>query len=318
MAKNGTSVSIKAKNLKVFYGDFCALSIADLNLSGKMIAVVGHNGSGKSTLIKTILELLPTKSGNILTTLKDSDTNFVLKPEEHMAYSPENGSVFSDVRVESYIKLWCRVKHNSGKYYLREGRKYIELLDIEPLFKKLGRELSKGQRRRLQTAIAFLTDPRLFLFDEPFDGLDVHQANFLASILQDEVNNRAMVISSHRMEIVERLADDIVVLHNGSVLAHGSVDQICVDLCKHTLTVSKKNGSLNEAIAKLKSAFPTALINQIGTTLTATGPELDESSLGSFLTELGINDFNITITKPSLVDAMNYHLSSLSDKKLYT
>lgn len=220
-------VSLEAHDLSVRYTDLVALEIPELVARGQIIAVLGHNGAGKSTLIKALLGLLIPHSGALQ--LRDA-TGMILRPEEHMAFCPENGAVFADISVESYLRLWCRIKHDDPRYYMKTGAAYVERLSISQLLTKKGRELSKGQRRRVQTALGFMSDPHLFLFDEPFDGLDVQRTNDLMEIVEEERANRAFLISSHRMDVMERLADLVIVLRSGSVASVGSVSQVCVDL----------------------------------------------------------------------------------------
>lgn len=218
--------TIEAKGLSVAYDSTVALRCEQLVLSGNIIGLIGHNGAGKSTFIKSILKLLPPTSGS----LKVYDDNGPLLPEEHMAFCPETGSVFNDISVESYVKLWCRLKHQDPNYYRKEGREISDLLALEPLLPKLGRELSKGQRRRVQTAIGFLTKPKLFLFDEPFDGLDVLRTRELAEIINNQSEQTNFIISSHRMDVMERLVDMLVVLRAGEFVATGPVQEVCKKL----------------------------------------------------------------------------------------
>jgi len=220
-------VILEAKNLSVRYSELVALNFPNLQAEGSVIALLGHNGAGKSTLIKSILGLLDPHSGSFL--VRDVDGR-QLQPERDMAFCPETGAVFADIAVERYLQLWCRIKHGDARYYLRAGSSYVERLSIAELLKKKGRELSKGQRRRVQTALGFMINPRLFLFDEPFDGLDVQRTNDLMEIVEEERTKRAFLISSHRMDVMERLADVVVVLQRGEVACTGSVHDVCQTL----------------------------------------------------------------------------------------
>jgi ABC-2 type transport system ATP-binding protein len=222
-----TSVSIHAHNLVVRYSDLVALDIPRLECSGRVIALLGHNGAGKSTLLKTILGLLEPLSGQVSFTKSDGS---ILKPERDMAFCPENGAIFADISVERYLECWCRITRDDARYYRNAGSKYVELLSIEELLTKKGRELSKGQRRRVQTALGFMGDPSLFLFDEPFDGLDVQRTNDLMEIVEQERSQRSFIISSHRMDVMERLADMVIVLQHGAVACSGSVSEVCIAL----------------------------------------------------------------------------------------
>ena len=305
-------IQIQANDLKLAYGKVPALNISSLKASGKIIAVIGHNGSGKSTMIKAILQLIIPRRGNLQVSTILNKQTLRLIPEQHMAFAQENGGVFADIGVESYLKLWCRIKHRDANYYKKHGSHFLEKLDIYPLLKKLGRELSKGQRRRVQAAIGFLTHPKLFLFDEPFDGLDIGQSTQLAEVMQEESHNMAMIISSHRMEVVERLADLIIVLRRGEVFAVGSVEEICTLLCGNCVSVSKTPGEQLELLSLLpliRREFYTCLVNQIGNQLTVTGADASEQSLEQFFQRRRLHGLRLNTIKPSLVDAMHYHLN---------
>jgi ABC-type multidrug transport system ATPase subunit len=221
------SVRVEATDLVVRYSQLQALDIQRLGASGTVLALLGHNGAGKSTLIKTILGLLEPQRGSVRVVGADGS---LLVAEHDMAFCPETGAVFADISVEHYLALWCRIKHGDGSYYRREGSRYVERLAVAPLLLKKGRELSKGQRRRVQTAIGFMSDPRLFLFDEPFDGLDVQRTNELMEIVNEERHTRCFLISSHRMDVMERVADDVIVLQEGRLRCEGPLRDVCAEL----------------------------------------------------------------------------------------
>jgi ABC-2 type transport system ATP-binding protein len=306
---------IRANNLRVSYGKVVALEIPEFSLKGRIIAIIGHNGSGKSTMLKTILKLLVPRSGSIETFSIHGDTKTLLVPEKHMAFSPENGAIFEDMPVESYIKLWCRIKQHDGDYYRGKGSHYLERLNVAPLLSKLGRELSKGQRRRVQVAVGFLTSPQLFLFDEPFDGLDIVQSNELTNVMLDESRKMSMIVSSHRMEVIERLADIVVVLHEGRVYAAGTVDEVCKTLGGNSVLISEPQNQqipLEIVLQMLKKEFISCLINQIGSQLLVTGNNVSVEALRTFFLKQHLQGIKLNPARPSLVDAMRYYLNKLN------
>lgn len=303
------TVGLQAENLRIRYTDVLALECAAATIEGNVIAVIGHNGAGKSTFIKTVLGLLTPSSGALFAYKANGDgAKERLIPEKHMAFCPETGSVFNDITVESYLRLWCRFKQRDPNFYRKEGASYLDLLQLTPLLKKLGRELSKGQRRRVQTAIGFLTRPRLFLFDEPFDGLDVLKTHELTAIIEEHQGKMAFVISSHRMDVVERLADKVLVLKEGKFVSYGTVPDVSTQLGGTTLTIHSFRHSPEAIKEFLKNRYPSAICNLLGRQITLTAQSLELERVQRELAEAGYDDPSIETVCPSLVDAMNLHL----------
>ena len=310
-ATQGSRITVQAESLVVGYRELIALRAKEIEFSGNVIAIVGHNGAGKSTLMKLILDLLPPREGNITISENRAQASKILRPDRHMAFCPEEGAVFADITVESYIKLWCRVKQQSPNYYKKAGSRYIELLNLSPLLGRLGRELSKGQRRRVQTAIGFLAEPRLFLVDEPFDGLDVQKTSELAEIVERESEHMSFLISSHRMDVVERIADTVVVLQHGRFVAHGSVDEVCKKLCPTSVLVEYVEDP-HATAQHIRDTFQGCLVTTIGSSLRILGNGYSEADLARLLSQHGIPSTLYHHSTADLVDAMNFHLRDIS------
>lgn len=314
MKESTVKTTLSAKSLQVDYNSLTALSIPELSLTGNTIAIIGHNGAGKSTLIKTVLQLLQPSSGSLISNVVAGEKSHLLIPEKHMAFCPESGSVFADIKVEAYIQLWCRIKCGNRNYYKKEGSEVIEALSLPPLLKRLGRELSKGQRRRVQTAIGFLTRPLLFLFDEPFCGLDVQKTRELKDYIEKRSSETSYLIASHRMEVVERLADKVIVLSRGRIRAAGTPEEVARDLCQQSIRIRGLQ-DLPRTVEQLNGLINGALITRFGSELFLSGKEVSEEKTAGVLQELGLYNESLFIesVEPTLVDALNYHLKDVEN-----
>ncbi len=310
-------LKVSIRDLRVSYSKHVALDLKNIEFSGNTFALIGHNGAGKSTFIKTALGLLVPSTGSIGLRYFDGGGDDVdMIPKEHMAFCPESGAVFSDISVESYIKLWCRFKKNDGKFYLKEGAKYVEILELEPLMGRLGRELSKGQRRRVLTAIGFLVEPKCFLIDEPFDGLDVQRTHELAQIIREHSRRMTFIVSSHRMDVMERIADYALVLKEGEFVANGPVEAVSRQLSGGTFLIELmyRDGQplvpFGQIEAILLAELPTVVLNRFSGGLAITGHDLSQDLIQSTLAKAELNGSLAAIREasPSLVDAMTYHL----------
>lgn len=308
MSTTRMKVEFNYKDLKINYGERVALESANLSISGNVIAVIGHNGAGKSTLLKTLLGLTPFQASSSTARYYDGNTSGELTPSLNMAFCPEYGAVFEDIDVESYIKFWCRVKCFDSKYYCKEGSHFIDSLRISPLLGRLGRELSKGERRRVQTAIGFLTKPKAFIFDEPFCGLDIHQSQIFEDVIRNNLDKTALMISSHRMDVVERLADSILVLSQGRVIASGDKSSVALQLCSNAYTI--QNACEQKSLVNiLKSNFQECYAYEHGSSISVIGNNINHEQLATFVASFDRNGARVMPIDVRLGDALGYLLN---------
>lgn len=218
-------VNINSKDLTVSYDQFIALDSINFSLTGEVFSLVGHNGSGKSTLIKTILDLVNINAGYIQ--ISDSNGKVVLPSQ--MIFAPETGSVFRDISIKDYFKLWYDIRNFDYIANKDHIDQIFDRLEINNLMHKNGRELSKGQKRRVQAALGFIFRPALFLMDEPFDGLDISQTEILLDLIRMHKSDIAYLISTHRMEIVQEISDQIIILKEKKLLYAGDLKLLCAN-----------------------------------------------------------------------------------------
>ena len=154
-----------------------------------------------------------------------------------------------------------------------------------------------------------MSNPLLFFFDEPFDGLDVRQASHLAEIMMEASTSMGLVVSSHQMSVVERLADKVIVLKDGAIHACGGIEEVSRELAQTTwcLKVSSEELAFELCIGS-KNAFPDCLIHQQNRRVYFTGSSVSKAELSSWCYELGVPNFELEENAPSLTDAIGYHL----------
>ncbi|HIF50151.1 MAG TPA: ABC transporter ATP-binding protein [Thiotrichaceae bacterium] len=220
-----TTTALKIEHLNQDYGNDSILS--DINLSvnqGEYIGLVGVNGAGKTTLIKSVLDFISIKSGNIEIFSKshretESRQSLSFLPEKFLPPYYLTGKDFL-----SYMTELNRVE-------LKESdiAEIFKVLDLElSALKKSVRHYSKGMAQKLGLASCFLSQRPMLLFDEPMSGLDPKARAYLKRhLVKLKETGKTLFFSTHLLADVESLCDRIVVLHNGKICFNGSPSECC-------------------------------------------------------------------------------------------
>ncbi len=209
------------------YGEVVALDNISLDIEdGKITALLGPNGSGKTTLFKITLGVLRPDSGKIYI----DDLDVVENPIEArriIGYSPEDITLFESLTPLEMFNFISKVYGLRDKQYEKQLQLYITLFNLNSYMNKLCGELSHGNRRKVSLVSALLHDPKVLLLDEPFTGLDPEAGRILKEILKKNASeNKVVMFSTHILEIAEAVADYIIIINNGRVVAEGSPDEL--------------------------------------------------------------------------------------------
>jgi ABC-2 type transport system ATP-binding protein len=196
---------------------------------GRMTGFVGGNGAGKTTTMRVILGVLSADSGSV--TL--DGTPLDAERRARFGYMPEERGLYPKMRVAEQIVYLGRLH---GMSTAQAQKNTDELLDRLGLGERKGdtvESLSLGNQQRAQIAAALVHDPEVLVLDEPFSGLDPIAVEVVLNVLKDFASTGAPVIfSSHQLDIVERLCDDLVVIADGEIRASGSREGLRAE---HTL-----------------------------------------------------------------------------------
>lgn len=215
-------------------------AVNDVNLTvpaGQMRAVIGPNGAGKSTFFNLLTGYIPCNSGRILFRGKDVTgmpphslcrlglgRTFQINSIFASATVLENAQVALFAHRRRIWNMWAA----ADKLFVREAEALLATLGLEDRAGKLGSELSYGDRRRLEVALALACEPQLLLLDEPTAGMSIADKPGMVELIRKVSRERGVtvVLIEHDMDVVFSVADEITVLHQGAVVAQGTPQEI--------------------------------------------------------------------------------------------
>ena len=244
--------AILVKNLNKYYDNgFKALSNINLEIKkGEIFALLGPNGAGKSTLINIICGINKKKDGEISVFGHDIEKNY------KMARS-KIGLVPQEIATDSFEKVIDTLKFSRGLFNKKSSTEYLEkVLKSLELFKKRNqqiRTLSGGMKRRVMIAKAMSHEPNILFLDEPTAGVDVELRQSLWKNLYDlKKNGVTIFLTTHYIEEAERLADRVVIIHQGEILMVEKKDKILEKLGdkRVIITINKTSKNLKNILIK--------------------------------------------------------------------
>jgi ABC superfamily ATP binding cassette transporter, ABC protein len=208
--------------------------LKNLNFSineGEIVCLLGNNGAGKTTLINCILRMIQADSGSILLDGRDI---FTYKNKEY--FSKVNALLESSVNVYDYLTGWQNIEYFSGLLNIDSGNEkiktYISLFELEEAIHEAVGTYSRGMRQKLALLIALMSSPKLLLLDEPTLGLDIQSKLSVIQILNTIIKTEkiAVLLTSHQMDVVQKLQSRILILKDGVVHEFDKTDYEDKDL----------------------------------------------------------------------------------------
>lgn len=217
-------MSISVKNLSKHYDNQKAVdSISFEAKPGRILGFLGPNGAGKSTTMRMLTGYLESTSGYAEISNKNILTQ-AIEAKKHIGYLPENTPLYTDMYVKEFL-------HFVGQTYELENLaqrvdEVIKIVGLTPeQHKKIGM-LSKGYRQRVGLAQAIIHNPAVLILDEPTSGLDPNQLVDIRALIKELGKNKTVVISTHIMQEVEAICDDIIIINKGKIVANDTLEGI--------------------------------------------------------------------------------------------
>jgi ABC-2 type transport system ATP-binding protein len=222
-----TIPAIETTALTRRFGDFTAVQDVNLTVAGgQFFGFLGPNGAGKSTTIKMLTGLLAPTSGSIRILGEDLAGNSA-EIKRQIGVVPEGMALFGRLTADEYLRFVGRMYGLDRATTLQRTQELLEFMQLADEHKKLVADFSHGMQKKLALAAAVIHGPKVLFLDEPFEGVDAVAAGTLKSMLQRMIARGATVfLTSHVLEIVERLCSHVAIIHRGQLVAQGSLEEL--------------------------------------------------------------------------------------------
>ncbi len=215
---------IEARGIAKSYQDHKALKSLDLNIKeGSVFGLLGPNGAGKTTFIRILNQIIAPDAGEVL--VKGEPLNS--KHISQIGYLPEERGLYPKMKIGEQLVYLARLKGLSREEARERVKKWLDRFELRDRSQKKVEELSKGLAQKVQFIASVIHEPELLILDEPFTGFDpVNTEHIKAEIQRLNKEGATIIFSTHRMESVEELCEDIVLINHGEKLLNGNLNTI--------------------------------------------------------------------------------------------
>ncbi|MBR5057358.1 MAG: ABC transporter ATP-binding protein [Clostridiales bacterium] len=245
---------IKVDGLVKRYKELIAVDNFSMSVNeGEILGLLGPNGSGKSTTINCILSLLEFDKGTITIMGKEmSPKAYDLKSQ--IGVVPQEVSVFEELTVYENIDFFCGLYIKDKDERKKKVQEAIDFVGLNEFKKFRPKKLSGGLKRRLNIACGIAHNPKIIFFDEPTVAVDPQSRNKILEGIEELREKGATIIyTSHYMEEVEQLADRVIIIDKGQLIAEGSVDKLKSMIKKSEMIKISVKGITDEDLEKIKN-----------------------------------------------------------------
>lgn len=244
--------ALVAKGVTKRYANHTALDQVDITVPERSIfGLLGPNGAGKTTLIRIINQIINADSGEIVIFGQKLSPNHV----GLIGYLPEERGLYKKMKVGEQLIYFAQLKGLSRSEAIKKIKIWLEKFEIKDWWNKKVEDLSKGMAQKVQFVSTVMHEPKLIILDEPFSGFDPVNAQLITQeILDLKQKGCTIIFSTHRMETVEDLCDDILLINKSKKILEGTKKQVKAQFKTNTFTIEHKGSfSLNDGQYELIS-----------------------------------------------------------------
>lgn len=250
---------VEVSGVSKCYGDLIALSGANFSISsGQVVGLLGPNGAGKTTAMKILTGYLAADEGSASicgVSIEESPT----EAKRLLGYLPENNPLYSEMRVRDFLQFVGKARGLSAGPLKNAVDRSVVSTGLQEVWGRFIGDCSKGFRQRVGLAQALLHDPPLLILDEPTNGLDPLQVVEMRELIRSLGETKTVILTSHVLPEVQALAERVILLHRGKIVADGSLDELlggCQDTVSYRVTL--KGTEANKAAPLLSEAAQNA------------------------------------------------------------
>jgi ABC-2 type transport system ATP-binding protein len=219
--------AISTDSLTRRFGELTAVQDVNLRVaSGQFFGFLGPNGAGKSTTIKMLTGLLAPTAGGIQILGLDLIAN-AIEVKRHIGVVPEGMALFGRLTGTEYLNFVARMYGLDRETASKRAAELLDYMQLADQRKTLVTDYSHGMQKKLALAAAVIHGPKVLFLDEPFEGVDAIASGTLKAMLQRMITRRVTIfLTSHVLEIVERLCSHVAIIHQGRLVAQGSLGEL--------------------------------------------------------------------------------------------
>jgi ABC-2 type transport system ATP-binding protein len=278
------------------FGDFTAVDDLSVQVRpGRVFGLIGPNGAGKTTTIRMIVNITIPDSGRIELFGQPMDARL----QDRIGYLPEERGLYRKMKVGEQLRFFAELKDVRGKVADERINLWLEKLQLSDWKNKRSKDLSKGMQQKIQFITAVIHDPDLLILDEPFSGLDPVNVDLMKqTILEKKAEGKTIILSTHQMEIAEKLCDDVCMINRAKKVLDGRLREIRRSFSRNAVALQVVGGD-----GLLGDASLVAHVRQNGDdTEVLLAPGADAQTLLKRLVESGAVVNKFELAEPSLHD----------------
>jgi ABC-2 type transport system ATP-binding protein len=234
------------------------IAVRDLSFEvrqGTIFGLLGPNGAGKTTSIRMIVNIFAPDEGDVLVMGKHLSSEM----QQHIGYLPEERGLYKKMKIGDQLIFFANLKGLNSTDASNRVDQWLKRLELSEWKNKKPTDLSKGMQQKVQFIAAVIHDPDVMILDEPFSGLDPVSVNLLKNVILDlKQSGKSIIFSTHQMEQVEQMCDDICLINHGTQVLSGGLKEVKRRYGKNTVILDYEgpDSFLGDDLVKRHNRFP--------------------------------------------------------------